>query len=249
MADIGLDQSTQSPNASFMPTTPLQLSGFLTGDTIQVTGDTGSLKFLVQFNIQEKHTPYHNNNLFNSLGADASHPENEHQTCQNSNVSSYVTPPNGVQEVEDQNSYQFPEEGGGSTGQIVTRLSSGVISPVNYFPQISLSSSGLRLCGKKRYEGKNQSADDVFERVLRRHRSPIRPCTSYAFFVMATWGSVKSSSFGETSKQLGQMWCQLPQTKKRFYKEMAMKDSARYKKQCVQLMKKPTQSTARRLKK
>ncbi|KAL6131760.1 hypothetical protein ACLB2K_070133 [Fragaria x ananassa] len=119
---------------------------------------------------------------------------------------------------------------------------------VNYFPRISLSSSGLRLCGKKRYGGKNQSADDVFERVLRRHRSPIRPCTSYAFFVMATWGSVKSSSFGETSKQLGQMWCQLPQTKKRFYKEMAMKDSARYKKQCVQLMKKPTRSTARRLK-
>ncbi|KAM5556960.1 hypothetical protein ABKV19_024375 [Rosa sericea] len=243
MADTGLDQS--SLNSSLMPTTPLQLSGFLTGDTIQVRGDTGNLKFSIQFNIQDKHIPDYNNSLFNSLGADASYPENEHRSCQSSSFSSYVTPPNDVQQPEDHHS-QFPEEGGSSTGPIVTRLRSGVISPVNYFPRISMLSSGLRLGGKKRYGGKNQKTDDVFETVLRRHRFPIRPCTSYAFFVMATWGSVKSSSFGETSRQLGRMWCQLPQTKKRIYKEMAIKDSARYKKQCVQLMKKPTQSTARK---
>lgn len=211
MADIGLDRSIQSPSTLLMPTTPLQLSGFLTGDTIQVKGDTGNLKFSVQFSIQDKHIPDQNNNLFNSLGADASYRENENHSCQNSSFSSYVTPPNDVQEVEDQNS-QSPEEGD-STRPIVTRLRSGVISPVNYFPRISSSSSsGLRPCESKRNGRKN---DDVFERVLRRHRSPIRPCTSYAFFVMATWGFVKSSSFGETSKQLGRMWCQLPPTEKR----------------------------------
>lgn len=211
MADIGLDRSIQSPSTLLMPTTPLQLSGFLTGDTIQVKGDTGNLKFSVQFSIQDKHIPDQNNDLFNSLGADASYRENENHSCQNSSFSSYVTPQNDVQEVEDQNS-QSPEEGD-STRPIVTRLRNGVISPVNYFPRISSSSSsGLRPCERKRNGGKNRKNDDVFERVLRRHRSPIRPCT---FFVTATWGFVKSSSFGETSKQLGRMWCQLPPTEKR----------------------------------
>lgn len=206
MADIG--RSIQSPSTLLMPTTPLQLSGFLTGDTIQVQGDTGNLKFSVQFSIQDKHIPDQNNDLFNSLGADASYRENENQSCQNSSFSSHVTPPN---DVEDQNS-QSPEEGD-STRPIVTRLRSGVISPVNYFPRIS--SSGLRPCERKRNGGKNRKNGNVLERVLRRHRSPIRPCTSYAFFVTATWGFVKSSSFGETSKQLGRMWCQLPPTDKR----------------------------------
>lgn len=114
-----------------MPTTPLQLSGFLTGDTIQVKGDTGNLKFSVQFSIQDKHIPDQNNDLFNSLSADASYRENENHSCQNSSFSSYVTPQNDVQEVEDQNS-QSPEEGD-NTRPIVTRLRSGVISPVNYF--------------------------------------------------------------------------------------------------------------------
>lgn len=196
MADIGLHRSIQSPKTLLMPTTPLQLSRFLTGDTIQVKGDTGNLKFSVQFSIQDKHILDHNNNLLNSPGADSSYRENENHSCQNSSFSSYVTPPNDVQEVEDENS-QSTE--GDSTRPIVTRLRSGVISPVNYFPRISSSSSsGLRPCERKRNGRKNRKNDSVFERVLRRRRSPIRPCTSYAFFcdgnlgfrqVLFIWGN------------------------------------------------------------
>lgn len=50
--DMQFDQSIQSPN-TVMPSTPLQLSGFLSGDTIEVKGDTGNLKFSVQFSVQK----------------------------------------------------------------------------------------------------------------------------------------------------------------------------------------------------
>lgn len=95
----------------------------------------------------------------------------------------------------------------------VARLRNRVIWSVNYFPRTSLLSSRslIRPCRKK-----NGGKLDVLKRVLRRHSCPIRPYTSYAFFVMATWGFAKSSSFGETSEQLGRMWCQLPQKEKRF---------------------------------
>ncbi|CAL9008398.1 unnamed protein product [Prunus brigantina] len=243
--DKQFDQSIQSPN-TVMPSTPLQLSGFLSGDTIEVKGETGNLKFSVQFSVQKKHTPDHqNDSLLNSLDANACYPENHFS--ENSSFSSYMTP-NAVQEVEDHQSASCTQPSRGNeiiesteTRNIVTRLRSGVISPVNYFPPISSGRSLMRPCcgGSEKSRKKNKGKLDVFERVLRRHSSPIKPCTSYSFFVMATWGVVKSSSFGETSKQLGRMWCQLPQTEKRLYEEMAMKDNARYKMQCMQLMGKP----------
>lgn len=92
---------------------------------------------------------------------------------------------------------------------VVTRLRSGVISPVTYYPRVSLS------CCEKVVKSRKKKKIDVFERLFRRHSCPIRPCTSYALFVMATWGDVKSSSFGETSKKLGQLWCRLPQKDKK----------------------------------
>lgn len=132
--------------------------------------------------------------------------------------------PNAVQEVKDHQSASCTQPSKGNeviesieTRNIVTRLRSGVISPVNYFPPISSGRSLMRPCcgGSEKSRKKNRGKLDVFERVLRRHSSPIKPCTSYSFFVMATWGVIKSSSFGETRKQLGRMWCQLPQTEKR----------------------------------
>ncbi|TQD98584.1 hypothetical protein C1H46_015832 [Malus baccata] len=238
MADMNSDQSFQSPN-SLMPSTPLQLSGFLTGDTIQVRGDTGNLKFSVQFSVQEKQTYGHENrSILNSLDANACFPENH--SCANSSFSSYMTP-NDIQEVEDHGNEvtHSCETRISGESHIVTRLRSGVISrPVTYFPRIPLSSSRslIRRCGK---ESSRKKKCDMFERVLRRHSCPIRPCTSYAFFVMAAWGSAQSSSFGERSKQLGRMWCQLPRNEKKLYEKMAMKDNARYKRQCSQLMGKP----------
>ncbi|KAH0979180.1 hypothetical protein GBA52_006357 [Prunus armeniaca] len=202
--DMQFDQSIQSPN-TVMPSTPLQLSGFLSGDTIEVKGDTGNLKFSVQFSVQKKHTPDHqNHSLLNSLDANACYPENHFS--ENSSFSSYMTP-NAVQEVEDHQSASCTQPSKGNeiiesteTRNIVTRLRSGVISPVNYFPPISSGRSLMRPCcgGSEKSRKKNRGKLDVFERVLRRHSSPIKPCTSYSFFVMATWGVVKSSSFGET---------------------------------------------------
>ncbi|KAM1141781.1 hypothetical protein ACFX2I_041715 [Malus domestica] len=253
MADMNSDQSFQSPN-SLMPSTPLQLSGFLTGDTIQVRGNTGNLKFSVQFSVQEKQTYDHENrSILNSLDANACFAENH--SCANSSFSSYMTP-NDVQEVEDHGNEATHSCETRISGEshIVTRLRSGVISrPVTYFPRIPLSSSRslIRRCGKERPRKKKC---DMFERVLRRHSCPIRPCTervlrrhscpirpctSYAFFVMAAWGSANSSSFGERSKQLGRMWCQLPRNEKKLYEKMAMKDNARYKRKCSQLTGKP----------
>ncbi|KAE8659934.1 hypothetical protein F3Y22_tig00116960pilonHSYRG00119 [Hibiscus syriacus] len=50
-------------------------------------------------------------------------------------------------------------------------------------------------------------------------------------------GSVKSSSssFGEASKRLSQMLCKLPRKQKKMYEDIAVKDSSRYKRQCMVL--------------
>lgn len=98
---------------------------------------------------------------------------------------------------------------------VLTRLRSGAISPVSYSPRILLSCCEKMVKPRKKKNTSCREKVDVFERLFRRHSFPIRPCTSYAFFVMATWGDVKSSSFGETSKRLGRMWCKLPQNQKK----------------------------------
>ncbi|GFP99336.1 hypothetical protein PHJA_002077700 [Phtheirospermum japonicum] len=69
--------------------------------------------------------------------------------------------------------------------------------------------------------------------MLKRRSFPIRPCNSYAFFLMANWGVIKSCSFEETSKRLSKKWYKLSHDKKKEYEDMALKDHARYQRQCV----------------
>ncbi|GAV73400.1 HMG_box domain-containing protein [Cephalotus follicularis] len=226
-----------------LPSTPLHLSGFLSGDTIQVEGNTGDLQFSVQLNILKKHDsgdrfPFTGTNSLENI-----------DFCENSSFSSHMNL-NSIHELEHPNTYAdplaFENHGMEETGECVTpktdtirtRLRTGVLSPVTYFPKIPMTSPGNAWSSgnvqlRKKHRRKRE---DLLERVLRRHSSPIRPCSSYTFFVMATWGLVKSSSFGVASKKLGQMWCKLPHSEKKVFKDMAFKDSARYKRQCM-LMK------------
>ncbi|XP_015877703.4 uncharacterized protein LOC107414123 [Ziziphus jujuba] len=240
-----------TPTMSSMP--PLQLSGYLSGDTIQVQGDSENLQFSLQFNI---HNKQFSDNL-NSPGTVAYNPEK--QSCENSSFSSYVTPI-AAEELNDQSQCTNPfvlenrsfveevdrcesetrQNDGETSSTVVTRLRSGVISPVSYFPRTS-SIRKLKACEKvkslKKSRGKVDH-HDVLERVLRRRSCPIRPCSSYTFFVISTWDLVRSPSFGETSKRLSRMWSNLPRKSKKLYEEMAMKDNIRYKKQCKLLWSK-----------
>ncbi|PON92466.1 High mobility group box domain containing protein [Trema orientale] len=237
--------SMQTPLMSPMP---LQLSGFLSGDTIQVQGDAGDLQFSVQLNITKK--LFRKVGSLDSPGLVAHNPENF--SIEDSSFSTYVTPI-GSEEEKDQcpfaepgvdESCRFGEEGDGFDEKmkvrerVVTRLRSGVISKVTYYPPC-IRSGELRCCEKVKSRKKKSSEKiDKFERLLRRRSCPVKPCTSYAFFVMATWGVVKSSSFGETSKRVSQMWYKLSHKEKKLYQELALKDNARYQRQCKLLKSK-----------
>lgn len=233
MANMDLHEPKQSTNTPppsiqtpLMSPMPLQLSGFLSGDTIQVQGDAGDLKFSVQLNITK--------NLFHDKVGPLDSPKRvahnpEKVSFEDSSFASYGTPIGSgepkdqscfAEAVEDEDSYCcFGEEGDEyekmKIGEcLVTRLRSGVISPVTYYPPKILTGK-LRSCERVKPRRKSSEQIDVFERLLRRHSCPVKPCTSYAFFVMATWGVVKSSSFGETSKRLGQMWYKLSHKEKK----------------------------------
>ncbi|KAK6250365.1 High mobility group box domain - like 5 [Theobroma cacao] len=243
-----IPQKTVTPPSTPMPSMPLQLSGFLSGDTIQVEGDTGNLHFSVKFNVHNKCLSKNDSNFhfpsLNSLENDVS--------CQKSSFSSYVTP-KSTQEIENRIVDSEPsmvENHGIETERtakhdttkrmaIMTRLRSGVISQVKYFPRISRKECrDLRSCMSmtmKRKRKKRETEDIVLEKLLQKRSCPVRPCSSYIFFVMASWGSVKCSSFGETSKRLSQMWCKLPHKDKKIYEDIALKDSARYRRQCMLL--------------
>ncbi|PON71079.1 High mobility group box domain containing protein [Parasponia andersonii] len=236
--------SMQTPLMSPMP---LQLSGFLSGDTIQVQGDAGDLQFSVQLNITKKLC--RKVGSLDSPGLVAHNPENF--SIEDSTFSTYVTPI-GSEEEKDQCRFAEPVvdescrfgEGDGfdekmKVGErVVTRLRSGVISKVTYYPP-RIRSGELRCCEKVKSRKKKRSEKiDKFGRLLRRRSCPVKPCTSYAFFVMATWGVVKSSSFGETSKRVGQMWYKLSHKEKKLYQELALKDNARYQRQCKLLKSK-----------
>lgn len=132
---------------------------------------------------------------------------------------------------------------GGANAFVLTRLRSGVLSRVKYFPPPgTITGSGHRsLCSWKkqrvrRGKGKGiaKETGDVFERVLRRRCLPVRPCSSYTFFVMTTWGVANSESFsfGETSKRLGKMWCSLPHDEKKVYRRSSLSPGERSKKFC-----------------
>ncbi|XVE63819.1 hypothetical protein DITRI_Ditri07aG0050900 [Diplodiscus trichospermus] len=234
--DLGsqeIPQITVTPPSTPISSMPLQLSGFLNGDTIQIEGDTGNLQFSVKLNIHNKYSPKSDTNF--------------HFPSSNSSFSSYMTPKSN-QEIENQivDFEPLTLENHGTelestvkidTTQrraIVTRLKSGALSQVKYFPRICRKEDkGLRSSRTtKGNRKKRERGDIVLEKLLQKRSCPVRPCSSYVFFVMATWGLVKSSSFSEASKELSQMWCRLAPKDKKIYEEIALKDSARYKRQC-----------------
>ncbi|XWS51541.1 hypothetical protein CRYUN_Cryun12cG0185000 [Craigia yunnanensis] len=238
-----IPQITVTPPSTPISSMPLQLSGFLSGDTIQVEGDTGNLQFFVKFNIHNKYLPKNESNFhFPSLNS----LENI-ISCQNSSFSSYMTP-KSTEDIENQivdlepltvENHGIEIESTAKTDTtkrrtIMTRLRSGAVSQVKYFPRVCRKE--LRSCRTlKRNRKKRERGDIVLEKLLQRRSCPVRPCSSYIFFVMSSWGSVKSSSFGEASKKLSQMWCKLPHKDKKMYEDIALKDSARYKRQCMLL--------------
>ncbi|KAK2988939.1 hypothetical protein RJ640_026207 [Escallonia rubra] len=236
MADNHLMEITHNSTPS--PSIPLQLSGFLSGDTIQVQGDAQNVQFSLQFNIHNKHGSENQLSLPPAIT-----PEN--QTCTISSSSSYMTPITTHEEGH-QNPDQDPvshaidwisgtqECISTEKDTILTRLRSGVLSPVTYFPPRSIGNSQP---WRKEVRRTKRKRNDVLKRVLKRHRFPIRPCSSYSFFVMTTWDVLKCASFGERSKKLGEMWCNLSHSERKVFEDMAVKDLARYKRQCVLLMK------------
>ncbi|XP_073016894.1 uncharacterized protein [Primulina eburnea] len=118
---------------------------------------------------------------------------------------------------------------------IVTRLRSGVLSPVKYNASGSCGVFQGRPSSGKKTKMETGKGHNAFERMLRKRSFPLRPCNSYAFFVMTNWGGVKCSSFEETSKRLSKKWCELPNDMKKEYENLASKDSARYMRQCLLL--------------
>ncbi|CAK9145866.1 unnamed protein product [Ilex paraguariensis] len=217
-----------SPSTPASSSIPLHLSGFLTGDTIQVQGDTENLQFSVQFNVHHKHNS--DSGLHQNPSANI---PKENQTSLNSSSSSYMTPnANHVDEDRNANAEAqshaidwIPKTEGCN---IVTRLGSGVLSLVTYYP-----SNGGLVRGNLSARNEGVSRKKVMlKRVLRRHSFPI---SSYTFFVMTTWGMVRSSSFGEASQRLSEMWCNLPHNEKKVLENMAFKDNTRYQRQCFLL--------------
>ncbi|XP_011076546.1 uncharacterized protein LOC105160766 [Sesamum indicum] len=207
------------------PPIPLHLCGFLTGDTVQVQGDTGELQFSLQLHVHKKE---------NRPGdrPDANVAEIGRDSVQPSTSLSYLTPtstPEDQGRNADINAVTVSEESW-SRGEVVTRLRSGVLSPVKYYRTGTYGASGSSLVSKKRSKGRGKG-DNVFEKMLKRRSSPLRPCNAYAFFLMANWAVVKRSSFAETSKKLSKKWYKLSQQVKKEYEDMALKDNARYKRQ------------------
>ncbi|KAK4433436.1 hypothetical protein Salat_1105900 [Sesamum alatum] len=210
------------------PPVPLHLCGFLTGDTVQVQGDTGELQFSLQFNVHKKE--HRSGDVLSFPDANIAEVGAFRDSLQPSPSSSYLTP---TSTPEDQGRNAVSGESW-SSGEVVTRLRSGVLSPVKYYRTGSYGDSRSSSVSKKRSKGRGKG-DNVFEKMLKRRSSPLRPCNSYAFFLMANWGVIKRSSFAETSKKLSKKWYKLPQELKKEYEDMALKDHARYKRQCMLL--------------
>lgn len=229
------------PNSSLSPPPPsppipLHLSGFRNGDTVQVRGDTGEMQFSVQFNLRKEEHRSDGDEPFNFLETNIPDIENFRDSVQSSPSSPYLTPTSSTGEFDNQNSNAGCEESS-PRGGVVTRLRSGVLSPVKYYHRGVYSVPGGSLSsGKKRKAIKcTRKEDNVFDKMLKRRNSPMRPCSSYALFLMKNWRVVKRSSFVETSKRLSKQWSELPHDEKKEYEDMALKDNARYKRQCMLL--------------
>ncbi|XP_073141771.1 uncharacterized protein [Henckelia pumila] len=215
---------------------PLTLSGFLAGDTVRVQGDTGDLEFSLQFSIQRRdQNPGVPDNFsdaniqeMGTFGDDS---------LDSLPSASLLTPTSG---------HETPDRDAGANGlsqgswmkrrdDVVTRLRSGVLSPVKYNASGSYGAFRGRLSSGKKTRMETGRGHNAFERMLKRRSFPLRPCNSYAFFVMANWGVVKCSSFEETSKRLSKKWCRLPNDMKKEYENLASKDNERYMRQCLLL--------------
>lgn len=205
--------SLSRPPAS--PPIPLHLCGFHTGDTVQVRGDTGELQFSVQFNLRREDRRFDNHLNFLET-------RNFCDSVQSSPSSSYLTPTSSAGEFENRNYSADENSGSGEAsprGGVMTRLRSGALSPVKYYFRRIYGVSGGHLSSRKKRKSKKGTGKgrNVLEEMLRRRSLPLRPCSSYAFFVMKNWDVVKRSSFAETSKRLSKQWSGLPHGVKKVY--------------------------------
>ncbi|KAG8381025.1 hypothetical protein BUALT_Bualt06G0077800 [Buddleja alternifolia] len=211
------------------PSVPLHLSGFLAGDIVQVQGGTGDLRFSLQLNLHK--TEHHSVKPFSFESA-------RHSVQSSPSSLSYLTPISSHESDGHHDGVANVTSGESrSRGEVVTRLRSGVLSPVKYYGGGSWGVERGRLSYARKSNAKKvrSNADKVFDKMLRRRSFPLRPCNSYAFFLMANWGVVKCSSFGEKSKRLSKKWYKLPYDLKKEFEHMALKDNVRYKRQCMLL--------------
>ncbi|KAG9452488.1 hypothetical protein H6P81_005392 [Aristolochia fimbriata] len=118
---------------------------------------------------------------------------------------------------------------------VETRLRSGKIRRINYFPPTKGGLADRESGGSSSVPVRSprtittRRTGDAAERVLRRHDLPIRPCNAYTFFVIANWERIKVNSFQETSRRLADLWRELPDRDKSEYEELGWKDRERYK--------------------
>ncbi|KAF5183246.1 hypothetical protein FRX31_027166 [Thalictrum thalictroides] len=253
------------PTTPLPSSIPINLAGFLTEESIHVEGDAGNVHFSGHFNIhnnwlfspgtetKDNPSPFCQkssfSSLFSSLSPNTVHVHEENDKAANTNSSMHSE---GTPEMTDFHDFQTPEsslnpinsdqnlenEKRYTTSEMTirTRLRSGAISPVSYVSRRSIGeTSGKKLKCRRRIGGSGNG--DVLKRMLRRSSFPVRPCSSYAVFVMDKWSANKAFSFEEKSKQLGHMWAILPQDEKKVYVDLAFKDKSRYKKQCSLLRK------------
>ncbi|GFP79469.1 hypothetical protein PHJA_000090400 [Phtheirospermum japonicum] len=193
---------------------PLQLRGFLTGDTVQLQGDTGELQFSVQFNVHRKDHHHQQHSATPLINRNQTRRKlKTFPDCVQSlppSPSYLLTPTSSSPDNQDCNENAIESF---SRGDILTRLRSGVLSPVSYYRDRNY---GVLSCGRRKKASKGKrKADNVFDKMLKRRSFPIRPCNSYAFFLMANWGVIKSCSFEETSKRLSKKWYKLSHDKKK----------------------------------
>lgn len=207
------------PNPPPSSPVPLSLCGFRTGDTVQVRGDTGELQFSVHFSLrkEEQERCFDRNLLEENIPDTGISPRGSVQS------SPYLTPTSstGDFELENQNSDAGRDESF-SRGGVVTRLRSSVLSPVKCYSRgIYCVSVGSMSSGKKREWNKGgREGHNVFDKMLKRRDSPLRPCSSYSFFLVKNWAVAKQSSFVETSKRLSRQWSKLPHDVKKVYNKL-----------------------------
>ncbi|XP_073297698.1 uncharacterized protein [Primulina huaijiensis] len=233
MADDYVNQVMDfQPISSTSPSIPLHLSGSLAGDTVRVQGDTGEYEFSLQFSIRRREQNPGSPGSFSDANV-----QETGTLCDSADSLSSASPTSG-HETQDRSvgENEFNEESWmRRRDDIVTRLRSGVLSPVKYNASGSYGVFQGRPSSGKKTKMETGKGHNALEKMLRKRSFPLRPCNSYAFFVMTNWGGVKCSSFEETSKSLSKKWCELPNDMKKEYENLASKDSARYMRQCLLL--------------